>query len=51
MKHLAGAAVIRLYRCEKCGAQAMLPGDPNAPERAVAPPEQKKGFFSRIFGG
>lgn len=53
--------MIRLYRCGKCGAQAMLPGDPNAPlETAAAPTAQvvgsetapaKKGFFAKIFGG
>jgi hypothetical protein len=53
MKHLAGQAVIRFYRCEKCGEQAMVPGDASAPEAPAAapPPEQKKGLLSRIFGG
>jgi hypothetical protein len=56
LNHLTGHAVIRLYRCGKCGEQQMIPGDPleqKVPAAPVAParPEEKKGFFSRIFGG
>jgi DNA-directed RNA polymerase subunit RPC12/RpoP len=52
LTHLAGHAVIRLYRCEKCGQQLMVPGNPNEPEVAPPPPApEKKGFLARIFGG
>lgn len=64
LAHITGHAVIRLYRCNTCGSQAMLPGDPNAPleaeaqapaqaaaAAAAAPPQQKKGFFAKLFGG
>jgi len=63
LSHLGGQAVIRLYRCQKCGEQLMLPVDAGANEAAgaepaaavaqpavAAPPPAKKGFLSRIFG-
>lgn len=38
LKHVTGHATIRLYRCEGCGSQQLLPGDPSAPAVAAAEP-------------
>ena len=36
LKLITGHATIRLYRCDGCGAQQLLPGDPSFPAVAEA---------------